>query len=79
MSDGLSVGAIAVLGGVFVGSVAVYVVSKCKKTTLTTCVKRKAATVARKTSEMATEAKQAFSEGFTKAYHGARETPATTT
>ncbi len=79
MADGLSVGAAVVVGGVFVGSVIVYTVSKCKKTALTTCVKKKAATVARKTSEITTEAKRAFSEGFTKAYHGTQEAPATAT
>ena len=79
MSDGLSVGAAVVLGGIFVGSVVVYTVSKCKKTSLTACIKRKTATVARKTSETTSEAKRAFLEGFAKAYHGDKETPATAT
>ena len=79
MADGLTIGTAAVLGGVFVGSVVVYTASKCTKTSLTTCIKRKAATVARKTSETASEAKRAFSEGFARGYRGDTKTPAMAT
>ena len=79
MADGLTVGAAAILGGVFLGSVAVYTVSKCRKTSLTACIKRTTATVARKTFETASEAKRAFSEGFARGYCGDKKTPATET
>ncbi len=79
MSDGLTTGIAVVLGGIFVGSVIVYSVSKCKKTNLTTFVKKKTAAVARKTTQTAADAKQAFSQGFAQAYRGTKETPAATT
>ena len=81
MSDGLTVGAVAVVGGVFVGSVVVYTVSRCKKTSLTTCLKKKTSAVAKKTSQVTADAKQGFLDGFTRAYHGdkAKKTPATAT
>ena len=79
MSDGLTTGVAVVLGGVFVGSVLAYSVSKCKKTNLTTFVKKKTAAVARKTTQTAANAKQAFSQGFAQAYHGTKETPVAAT
>ncbi len=77
MSDGICVGTVAVLGGVFVGGVIVYAFSKCTNTSLKTCATSKISTAAKKTSEVAAEAKRAFSQGFSKAYQGGQDEPET--
>ena len=62
MKEGLLIGAGAVAAGVFVGIVAYKLVKKNPKALKS--VKKKASNVMKKTSEMASEAKKAFSEGF---------------
>ena len=59
----------SIVGGIFVGFVAYKVVKKKGPELLATAGK-KASEVRKRTSEAVAEAKQAFSEGFTKAYAG---------
>ena len=62
MTKGLLIGA-AVVGGVFVGFVAYKVVKK-KSPKLLATARKKASAIGKRTSEIVTEAKQAFFEGF---------------
>ena len=62
MIKGLLIGAV-VVGGVFVGFVGYKVVTK-KGPNLLATAKKKVSNVGKRTSEVITEAKQAFAEGF---------------
>jgi len=78
MSNSLSVGAAVVLGGIFVGSVVAYTVSKRKKPNLCTCVMSGTSALAKRISRVATQARQGFSEGFSGAYRDIVEVDAST-
>ena len=65
MKEGLLIGAGVVAAGVFVGFVAYKLVKKNPKVLKT--VKKTASNVAKKTSKVAAEAKNAFAEGFDEA------------
>jgi len=65
MVKGLLIGAVFV-GGVFVGFVT-YEVAKKKGPKLLATARKKASNVGKRTSKIVTEAKQAFSDGFSSA------------
>ena len=69
MTKGLLIGA-AFVGGIFVGFVT-YEVAKKKVPKLLATAKKKASNVGKRTSEIVTEAKRAFSEGFASAQDAA--------
>jgi hypothetical protein len=65
MKEGLLIGAGVVATGVFVGFVAYRLIKKNPKALKT--VKKKASNIAKKTTKVAADAKQAFAEGFENA------------
>ncbi|MBA7650482.1 hypothetical protein ES703_58288 [subsurface metagenome] len=69
MTKGLLIGA-AFVGGIFVGFVT-YEVAKKKGPKLLATAKKKASNIGKRTSEIVTEAKRAFSEGFASAQDAA--------
>ncbi len=62
MKECLLIGGSIVVAGVFVGFVAYKIAKKNPKAL--NSIKKKASNVAKKTSKIASEAKQAFAEGF---------------
>jgi len=62
MKEGLLIGGGIIVAGVFVGFVAYQLVKKNSKAL--SSIKKKASNVVKKTSKIASEAKQAFAEGF---------------
>ena len=69
MTKGLLIGA-AFVGGIFVGFVT-YEVAKKKGPELLATAKKKASNIGKRTSEIVTEAKRSFSEGFASAQDAA--------